>query len=98
MSEKKSSRRILLGVAAVALCAGIFGRRSAVKDDVAASIVEPGEEMRDAAASLPPAVPPAFLAPSRVAVWASPALRRREAEKTLYSRRRARAAETPASR
>lgn len=98
MSEKKSSRRILLGVVAVALCAGVIGRRAAVKNDVAASIVEPGEEMRDAVASLPPAVPPALVAPSRVAVWASPALRRREAEKTLYSRRRARAAETPASR
>jgi hypothetical protein len=98
MSEKKSARRILLGVIAVALCAGVAGRRAAVKEDAASSIVEPGEEMRDAVAALPPAVPPSVVAPSRVAIWASPALRRREAERALYSRRRARAVATAFSR
>lgn len=94
MSEKKSARRILLGVVAVALCAGVIGRRASVQGDARASIVEPGEELRDAVASLPPVVPPSLVAPSRVAVWASPALRRREAERALYSGRRARAAAT----
>lgn len=98
MSEKRSARRVLLGVVAVALCAGVVSRRASVKEEAPVSIVEPGEEMRDAVASLPPAVPPSIVAPSRVAVWASPALRRREAEKTLYSRRRARAAEAAVSR
>lgn len=94
MSQKKSARRILLGVVAVALAAGVMSRRAAVEGDAAPAIVEEDEQLRDAVASLPPAVPPSVVAPSRVAIWASPALRRKEAEKILLSRRRARA-ETP---
>jgi hypothetical protein len=91
MSEKKSARRILLGVVAVALAAGVMSRRASVEGDAAPAIVEEDEQLRDAVASLPPVVPPSVAMPSRVAIWASPALRRKEAEKVLLSRRRARA-------
>jgi hypothetical protein len=98
MSEKKSARRILFGVVAAALAAGVMTRRASVEGDAAPAIVEADEQLRDAVASLPPAVPPSVAAPSRVAIWASPALRRKEAEKVLLSRRRARAEASAESR
>lgn len=87
------TRRILLGVLAVALAAGAAGRRAAGSGgDAAPAIVEAEETLRDALAAPPPASASlAAAVPSRVAVWASPALRRREAEKVLLSRRLARA-------
>lgn len=87
MQRSKKRRRVLLAVFAAALAAGAAGRKRLLADPSEAPIVGTGEEMRDAVASLPPVVPPAVVAPSRVAVWASPALRRREAEKILLSRR-----------
>ncbi|MDX6770103.1 MAG: hypothetical protein SF051_11275 [Elusimicrobiota bacterium] len=88
MKDAKLDRRILLGVFAAALVLGAAGRSYVVmKAEADASIVDADEQLRDAVASLPPAVPPAAVAPSRVAVWASPALRRAEAEKVLLSRR-----------
>lgn len=84
--------RVLMGVMALALAFGVMSRKAAVSGgDASAPIVEDDEQLRDAVASLPPAIPPSVAMPSRVAVWASPALRRKEAEHVLVSRRRERA-------
>lgn len=88
----KTARRILAGAFVASLVAGVAGRRFIqTKNADAQSIVEADEQLRDAVAALPPAALPAVAAPSRVAMWASPALRRAESEKILMSRLRSRA-------
>lgn len=88
MKGTKTTRWVLGAVFAAALVMGVAGRRYAsMEGEAEQSIVEVDETLRDAVASLPPAVPPSAVAPSRVAIWASPAMRRAEAEKILLSRR-----------
>lgn len=82
----------MLAAFVLALAAGAAGRKRLFSSDGAVeSIVAADEDLRDAPASLPLVPPPAVVAPSRVAIWASPALRRNEAEKILLSSRRRRA-------
>ena len=88
MTEKKTRRRILVGIFVIALAAGAGGRWLMTETESSEPIVSADEDLRDAVASLPPVVAPAIIAPSRVAIWASPAMRRAEAEKVLLSRRR----------
>ncbi len=87
MTETKRRRRVLIGVFALALAAGAGGRWLMSGQETAEPIVGADEQLRDAVASLPPAVMPAAIAPSRVAIWASPAMRRADAEKVLLSGR-----------
>ena len=84
----KKRRRVLAGIFALALAAGAGGRWLMADAEPAEPIVSADEDLRDAVAALPPAIPPSIVAPSRVAIWASPAMRRAEAEKVLLSRRR----------
>lgn len=90
MSERTQRVRVGGAVLALVLAAGAGGRLLMKTDAPVEPFTAADEELRDAVASLPPVVPPSAVAPSRVAVWASPALRRAEAEKELLSRRLAR--------
>jgi hypothetical protein len=91
MSQKDSRRSTLFAVLVLALTAGFAGRRAVLRGGAAAApIVDADETMRDAVAALPPAMSPGVIAPSRLAVWASPALRRKQAERELLARRMAR--------
>jgi hypothetical protein len=88
MKAMSMTRRVLAGGFAFALVLGVAGRRYMTTSGAPETpIVEADETLRDAVASLPPAVPPSAVAPSRVAIWASPAMRRAEHEKILLSRR-----------
>lgn len=92
MRDTNNKRRILAGVFGLALVLGLAGRGYiSKKGEAAGSIVEADETLRDAVASLPPAIAPSVVTPSRVALWASPAMRRAESEKILLSRRQDRA-------
>lgn len=84
----KKRRRVLAGIFALALAAGAGGRWLMADVEPSEPIVSADEDLRDAVASLPPVIAPSVVAPSRVAIWASPAMRRAEAEKVLLSRRR----------
>lgn len=89
MEQLRRHKLAFLAGFAVALVGGLGGHRYLTRAEPA-FIVEADEQLRDALRALPPAAAPARPAPSRVALWASPTLRRAELEKALLSSREAR--------